>query len=234
MKARKLLAAVLSGAIAVSSLAAGMSVSAAEAGDRTKITVLLRASETSAKYIMLKKLLTEFSEEHGLEEPEFELVSGDADYVTKLQLYINSNSLPDIYGCANGALSSAAQDIDGMVNIGEELERIGMKGDMNGAVYDFFKDAEDGNVYLFPESLNCEFFLYRKDIFEEYGLEAPATWDEFLDVCSSDRSSVRTDRGGNCGWGKCAAAVLACEDSVYQACNHCQLCTGIEWISALL
>ena len=181
MKARKLIALVLTGAMAASTLLVGTGVSAAESGsERTKITALLRASETSAKYIILKKLLTEFSEEHGLEEPEFELVSGDADYVTKLQLYINSNSLPDIYGCANGALSSAAQDIDGMVNIGDELERIGMKEEMNQAVYDFFKDADDGNVYLFPESLNCEFFVYRKDIFEEYGLGAPKTWDEFL------------------------------------------------------
>ena len=83
MKARKLIALVLTGAMAASTLLVGTGVSAAESGsERTKITALLRASETSAKYIILKKLLTEFSEEHGLEEPEFELVSGDADYVT--------------------------------------------------------------------------------------------------------------------------------------------------------
>ena len=51
-----------------------------------KITILMRASETSAKYIIMKKLLTDFSEEKGLEPPEFELISGDADYVTKLHL----------------------------------------------------------------------------------------------------------------------------------------------------
>lgn len=188
MRRKKLLAMVLAGVMAVSGLLAGCGSTASTdsgsaSGERKKITVLLRASETSAKYIMLKKLLTEFSEEKGLEEPEFELVSGDADYVTKLQLYINSNSLPDIYGCANGALSSAAKDIDAIVNVGDELERIGMKEDMNAAVYDFFKDADDDNVYLFPESLNCEFFFYRTDIFEKYNLQAPATWDEFLDVC---------------------------------------------------
>ena len=49
-------------------------------------TILMRASETSAKYIIMKKLLTDFSEEKGLEPPEFELISGDADYVTKLHL----------------------------------------------------------------------------------------------------------------------------------------------------
>lgn len=171
-------------------------------GERTKITVLLRDSETSAKYIILKRLLTEFSEEQGLEEPEFELVSNDADYVTKLQLYINSNSLPDIYGCANGALSTAAQEIDAMVNIGDELERIGMKDDMNEAVYDFFKDTNDGNVYLFPESLNCEFFFYRTDIFDKYGLTAPTTWDEFLDVCKTlkDNGEVPLIVAGQENW----------------------------------
>ncbi len=195
MKMKKLVALALAGIMLLAALLTGCNngssansdnsadSSAKSNGDRKKITVLLRDSETSNKYIMFKKLLTEFSKEKGLEEPEFELVSGDADYVTKLQLYINSNALPDIYGCANGALSKAAKDINAIVNIGGELERIGMKDDMNGAVYDFFKDAEDGNVYLFPESLNCEFFLYRKDIFDEYGLQAPETWNEFLNVC---------------------------------------------------
>jgi raffinose/stachyose/melibiose transport system substrate-binding protein len=202
MKAKRITALVLAGVMTAAALMTGCGGSKSSdssegsassegqesdnsTGERKKITALLRCSETSTKYIILKKLLTEFSEEKGLEEPEFELVSSDADYVTKLQLYINSNALPDIYGCANGALSSAAKDIGSLVNIGDELERIEMKDDMNQAVYDFFKDADDGNVYLFPESLNCEFFMYRKDIFEQYGLEVPTTWDEFLQVCST-------------------------------------------------
>lgn len=198
MRKKRFMALALAGIMAVSGLLGGCGSNNTQTGgeettatatgsnaERKKITVLLRASESSAKYIMLKKILTEFSEAKGLEEPEFELISADADYVTKLQLYINSNSLPDIYGCANGALSSAAKNIDAIVNVGDELERIGMKDDMNEAVYDFFRDAEDDNVYLFPESLNCEFFFYRKDIFEQYNLEVPKTWDEFLQVCDT-------------------------------------------------
>ena len=33
--------------------------------------------------------------------------------------------------------------------------------------------------------MNCEFFFYRKDIFEKYNLEAPTTWNEFLDTCKT-------------------------------------------------
>lgn len=111
MKMRKLGALLMAGVMAVSILLAGCGNGAsgnisdgnsaqtenADRGERKKITILMRASETSAKCIIMKKLLTEFSEEKGLEPPEFEMISSsDADYMTKLQLYINSNTLPDI------------------------------------------------------------------------------------------------------------------------------------------
>lgn len=212
MKAKKIAALALAGVMLMSTVLAGCGKETSSAsgnnsgnksaGERKKITALIRGSETSTTYIVLKKLLTKFSEEKGLEAPEFELVSGDADYVTKLQLYINSNALPDIYGCANGALSKAAKDIDSIANIGDELERIGKKDDMNKAVYDFFKDADDGNVYLFPESLNCEFFLYRKDIFEKYNLETPKTWNEFLELCKTlkDKGEIPLIVAGKENW----------------------------------
>ena len=100
MKMKKLGALLLAGVMTMSTLltgcgdgasgsSAGGNASQTESGsngERKKITILMRASETSAKYIIMKKLLTDFSEEKGLEPPEFELISGDADYVTKLHL----------------------------------------------------------------------------------------------------------------------------------------------------
>lgn len=170
--------------------------------ERDRITVLLKDSETSSKYKIFKKLLTEFSEEKGLKEPEFELVSSDSDYLTKLQLYINSDTLPDIYACPNGTLSAAAQDIDAMVNIGEELKNIDMYDDMNAALVDFFKDANDGGMYLFPEGLYCEYFTYRTDIFDKYGLEVPETWDDFLEACKTlkDKGEIPLVASGKDNW----------------------------------
>lgn len=36
---------------------------------------------------------------------------------------------------------------------------------------------------MFPSTFSSEFFVYRKPVFEKYGLQVPTTWEEFLDVC---------------------------------------------------
>lgn len=202
---KKAVIGLVTGMMALSTLGAcGSSSNSASGGskERDRITVLLKDSETSSKYKIFKKLLQEFSEEKGLKEPEFELVSSDADYLTKLQLYINSDTLPDIYACPNGTLSAAAQDIDAMVNIGDELKAVDMYDEMNGALIDFFKDAGDGEMYLFPEGLYCEFFAYRKDLFEKYGLSVPETWDDFLAVCQTlkDKGEIPLVASGKDNW----------------------------------
>ena len=125
------------------------------------------------------------------------------DYFTKLQMYINSDTLPDIFGCPNGTLSKACKDIDALVNVGDELERNGYDEKLNGAIRDFLTDADDGNLYLFPQGLYCEYFMYRKDIFEKAGIkDAPTTWEEFEEDCQkiADQGEIPVIVGGSDAW----------------------------------
>ena len=84
MKMKKLGALLLTGVMTASTLLTGCGSGTSEKttqtdngsnGERKKITILMRASETSAKYIIMKKLLTEFSEEKGLEPPECDKIT---------------------------------------------------------------------------------------------------------------------------------------------------------------
>jgi multiple sugar transport system substrate-binding protein len=43
----------------------------------------------------------------------------------------------------------------------------------------------DGKIYGLPYNTNARVLLYRKDLFKEYGLEVPKTWDEYLKVASA-------------------------------------------------
>ena len=42
----------------------------------------------------------------------------------------------------------------------------------------------DGKLYGLPYNTNARVLLYRKDLFAEYGLEVPKTWDEYVKVAS--------------------------------------------------
>lgn len=181
---------------------AGSTASDKSAGERTKITALLKGTESTEQFLVFDYLLKNFCEERGLDY-EIELVNDMQDYFTKLQMYINSNTLPDIYGCPNGTLSQACLDIDALVDVGAELERNGYAEKMNGAVRDFLTDVNDGNLYLFPQGLYCEYFMYRKDIFEKAGItEVPATWAEFEAACEkiSGVGEIPVIIGGSDAW----------------------------------
>ncbi len=40
----------------------------------------------------------------------------------------------------------------------------------------------NGGLYALPESMSFDLLFYRKDIFSQYGLEAPQTWDDFFSI----------------------------------------------------
>jgi ABC-type glycerol-3-phosphate transport system substrate-binding protein len=42
----------------------------------------------------------------------------------------------------------------------------------------------NGKVYGFPYNTNARVLLYRKDLLEEFGLEVPKTWDEYVKTAS--------------------------------------------------
>lgn len=169
--------------------------------DRKTISVLLRSSESGEPYRVWQPLFDEFAEKHNL-KVEYELIPNDADYANKLQLYISSNQLPDFYGCANGTFSKAALSSGQLVNVGQELKDMGKFDMLNKAVVDFLTDSDDGNMYLLPQGLYCEFFFYRKDIFEQYGLEIPKTWSDFTKVCEvlKEKNITPVVVGGKDNW----------------------------------
>ena len=120
MKSVKRLLSVLIVLLTCISLFAGGSAEST-AGERTKITVLLNTGGNDETYRTWSQILDKFGEEHGL-TIEYELIANKADYMNKLQLYISSDQLPDIYGCFNGPYSDAAKASGQLLNTQKELE----------------------------------------------------------------------------------------------------------------
>jgi raffinose/stachyose/melibiose transport system substrate-binding protein len=60
----------------------------------------------------------------------------------------------------------------------------------------------DGKLAGYPTSFNVMGIFYRKDIFEQYGLNVPANFDEFEQVCAALKTNGITpiSSGGLYGW----------------------------------
>ena len=72
------------------------------------------------------------------------------------------------------AIRGAAADLSGMPGFEEVCKRF-----HSAALTPF---SFDGSVYALPETMTFLMMFYRTDVFEELGLEAPKTWDEFYEV----------------------------------------------------
>ena len=90
------------------------------------------------------------------------IISGEGPDIAQLRPYSGTKTLAD-----NGDLLNL-DDIDGIDSINSD-----------------YLDAargSDGSVYGVPLTLNAGVIFYNKGLFDEYGLEAPETWDEFMEV----------------------------------------------------
>jgi multiple sugar transport system substrate-binding protein len=51
----------------------------------------------------------------------------------------------------------------------------------------------DGKRYGIPATLTTPSLIYRKDLFEKYGLKAPLTWDEYYNVLEEGKQALQED-----------------------------------------
>lgn len=85
----------------------------------------------------------------------------------------------------NLALRGAMVDLTQFEDFEQVMERF-MTRDA-ALPFSFDPDSTDdkpAGVYALPDTLNFYMLFYRTDIFEEYGIEPPKTWDEFIEISS--------------------------------------------------
>jgi len=156
---------------------------AAKADTKKVYRILSGSSESSTTYKVLKELAERYKNEVNPDfEFEAEIITSTNDLWQKLNMYITANNVPDIFSISNGLISAELIVRGELVNMTEELQKLGVYDNVNVAMKDFFR-SNDGNMYMIPSGFNGEFFVYRTSTFEKYNLTPPATWEEFLNTC---------------------------------------------------
>lgn len=165
---KKVIATVLSAAMAVGCLAAPIAVQAEDGGEKVKLRVMAyNAESTRATYLKyLEEKLPNI-------EIEFEFVSTD-NFDNVLNSQLQAGEGPDIIevGGQTKLLAKAGYLMDLT-----DQEFISKYTDSGLQAY-----TVDGKVYAEPLQSWFEGIFYNKAIFEENGLSIPKTWDEFIEL----------------------------------------------------
>lgn len=106
-----------------------------------------------------------------------------ADYYTKLNALVAAKDVPDVFICDPGPRLTQYQE----PGIATDLTDI-LKNEEK-EWYDSFTEGifenitYDGKIYAVPTNFAAALVFYNTEIFEEVGVQPPATFDEWITVC---------------------------------------------------
>ncbi len=123
-------------------------------------------------------VLDAFEEEHPEIKIDFQYAAPVDDYLEKMQVLTSTGEIPDVFYIS-------AENKTEMIDNGycadiTDLEAVGKLVDTNRTTYE-----SDGKVYGFAPTTWVGGYFYNKDLFDEYGLTEPQTWEEFQQVCKT-------------------------------------------------
>ncbi|SEQ65916.1 extracellular solute-binding protein [Piscibacillus halophilus] len=150
-------------------------------GDDEKVVEFMHLwpeGNSTAHYNIVNDIVEEFESENPGVKVELEVLSNE-QYKDKIKVLSSSNELPDVGMTWAAGYMEPFIEGDQFASLNDILD--GEFGDLfvPGTVDAYSFDEE---AYGLPLELNIAPVFYNQAIFEEHGLEAPETYDDFLNI----------------------------------------------------
>lgn len=132
------------------------------------------------KNTFFAELVAEFESQNPDIKVNVESVLNDA-YKDKIKVVAGSSSSPDVMFSWSGTFIKELVDGGNVMSLNDFLAE-------NPDVAERYYESQmgpfnfDGEQYALPIGMHAKQFFYDADVFADLGLDAPATWDEFIDV----------------------------------------------------
>ncbi|GIK66726.1 MAG: sugar ABC transporter substrate-binding protein [Chloroflexota bacterium] len=146
----------------------------------TVITMWHIAVESDSFYSVLPPAIERFNATHTDVQIEAQAIQNDA-FKTQIQVAIAAGEQPDIFMTWGGGLLQSYVEGGVVRDIPELDTELGANFIPGG----FAPSTFDGKHYAVPANLAGVFLYYNKDLFEQFDLSAPATWDELISSCET-------------------------------------------------
>lgn len=155
------------------------------AGDNevTKVTWLTSRPVDGTIDLTMREIAKMYSEEKGGKwEIEIETTADRPSYLQKLKTLIAGGNMPDIIDIDADPYCKELVEAGMLVDVKRFLEENG-KYDSFYPIALRYQEFTDGTMYTLPLEYHVEMTWYNKEIFEQYGLDAPQTIEEWMDIC---------------------------------------------------
>lgn len=161
----------------------------AEAKDVT-LTVWSIATESDAFHPAYLKAIEEFEAAHPGVTIKFETFENES-YKTKIKAAVAANELPDVFFTWGGGFSASFVESGKVLELDQYYPTYQdgiSKAALQNATY-------DGKLYGSAMTTPVSCLFYNKKMFDEKGLKAPTTWDEYINVCKTFKDAGVTPIG---------------------------------------
>jgi len=189
-------ATTAAGAAFVSAKHSTLAAPAVIQGDQVTLRMMTHNTLEQPAGEVLKTILDEFQQENPNIKVELDEVP-NADILTKLTAYAQSNDLPDIIDGQFGLASFI--NLDAALDITQYVDDQGLRDSFIPVALTAGKDSE-GRILGLPFYTGTDALYYRTDFFEEAGLDPnspPKTWDELAETAGA----LTNARAGRYGFG---------------------------------
>jgi len=109
------------------------------------------------------------------------------DYKVKRQVGLGTEAAPDVFTSEGGALLAEFVNADQIIPLDDLAESAGFVNSIGAGALDSRKI--DGTLWAIPVLSDASFVWYSKTIFDEVGVEVPATWEDLIDVIGTLRAA---------------------------------------------
>lgn len=129
-------------------------------------------------------LVAEFQKTHPDFNIEMESIADRPAYLQKVKILATSGELPELFDADAEPYFEDIVKAGLVANVGEIIDAVGITDKFIPFALDYER-FDDGSLWLLPFEANVEYFYYHKDLFQQAGVDAPKTIDEFLSTCTA-------------------------------------------------
>lgn len=158
-------------------------ITAAAADDVRVIRYFTSKAPTDDVVVTIQEIADKYIAEGGNIQLEIETAADRAAYDQKLRTMVAGDLMPDIFEIDATPYCQELADAGLMVDMEAFLTQIGALDSYIPLSLNYQR-LPDGRVYMIPLEFTTEMVWFNVDIFNEYGLSAPKTFDEWLEVCA--------------------------------------------------